>query len=109
VVFEKGDDIFSDPRELFKDMFGGEKFKEFFGEVSFGTELPPAFTPQASFFRGTAQHTLIPLLQSTSRPPRTLVSRRRTESSLFEHSFSRSLSSTWRAAKRVCFLQVSAL
>jgi len=35
VVFEKGDDIFSDPRELFKDMFGGEKFKEFFGEVSF--------------------------------------------------------------------------
>jgi curved DNA-binding protein CbpA len=35
VVFEKGDDIFTDPRELFKDMFGGEKFKEFFGEVSF--------------------------------------------------------------------------
>jgi hypothetical protein len=39
VVFEKGDDIFTDPRELFKDMFGGEKFKEFFGEVSFGTQL----------------------------------------------------------------------
>jgi hypothetical protein len=60
VVFEKGDDIFSDPRELFKDMFGGEKFKEFFGEVSFGTELAHAVTPQANFCRGTERRTLIP-------------------------------------------------
>ena len=103
MVFEKGDDIFSDPRELFKDMFGGEKFKEFFGEVSFGTERAHALTPQANFCRGLDDTPADSLLQSTSRPPRTLVSRRRTESSLFEHSFSRSLSSTWRAAKRVCF------
>lgn len=35
-AFEQGDDIFTDPRELFKDMFGGEKFKEFFGDVNLG-------------------------------------------------------------------------
>jgi len=34
-AFEKGDDIFTDPHELFQNMFGGEKFKEFFGDVSF--------------------------------------------------------------------------
>jgi curved DNA-binding protein CbpA len=34
-AFEKGDDVFTDPHELFQNMFGGEKFKEFFGNVSF--------------------------------------------------------------------------
>jgi curved DNA-binding protein CbpA len=44
-VFEKGDDIFTDPRELFKNMFGGEKFKEFFGELSLGDDFSATSDP----------------------------------------------------------------
>jgi hypothetical protein len=82
-------------------MFGGEKFKEFFGEVSFGTPDPPPSTPSTS--SATTHHCrAAAFLQSNTSPPlRTPASRRPTGSSPSEHSFSLSSSPTWRATKKV--------